>query len=132
MLQLLTAIRSLLVAGVTIRIKLRKKNSIKSIRTPTFNHNQDPDGKDGSLLGDHGRAEAKDLPTTQRMRNTIQRPTRQTGIWGPFRRQNEKEQSHSRDVIRINGQEVSLVMAPSRPAAPSSTKDRNLVGPSIL
>jgi hypothetical protein len=97
MLQLLTAIRSLLVAGVMIGIKLRKKNSIKSIRNPTFNHNQDPDGKDGSLLGDHGRAEAKDLPTTRRMQNTIQRPTRQTGIWGPFRRQNENEQSHSRD-----------------------------------
>jgi hypothetical protein len=73
MLQLLTAIRSLLVAGVTIEMKLRKKKPIKSISTPTFNHNQDPDGKDGSLLGDHGRAEAKDLPTTRRMQNKIQK-----------------------------------------------------------
>jgi hypothetical protein len=87
-------------------MKMTKKKSIKSISTPTFNRNQDSDGEDESLLGDQGRPEAKDLPTTRRMQNKIQRPTRQTGKGGPFRRQGENEQSHSRDVIRINGQYV--------------------------
>jgi hypothetical protein len=129
MLQLLTAIRSLLVAGVTIGMKLTKKKSIKSISTLTFNHNQDPDGEDGSILGDHGRAEAKDLPTTRRMQNMIQSTTRQTGIGGPFRRQNKNEQSHSRGVIRINGQYVPLVAEPKQPTASSNT---SVVGTSIL
>jgi hypothetical protein len=95
------------------------KNSIKSIRTPNFNHKQDPDGKDGSLLGDHGRAEAEDLPTTRRMKNTIQMPTRHDrNLSGPFLRQNEIDQIHSRDVIRINGHKVSLVTARTQPAVP--------------
>jgi hypothetical protein len=110
-------------------MKLTKKKSIKSISTPTFNHKKDPDGEDGSLLGDHGRAEAKDLPTTRRMRNTIQSLTRQTGIGGPLRRQNENKQSHSRKVIRINGQYVPLVAEPKQPAASSNT---SVVGTSIL
>jgi hypothetical protein len=38
----------------------------------TFTHQQDTDGKDGGILGDHGGAEAEDLPTTRRMRNTVQ------------------------------------------------------------
>jgi hypothetical protein len=107
------------IAGVTIGIKLRMKNSIKSIRTPTFNHKQNPDGKDGSLLGDHGRAEAEDLPTTRRMRNTIQMPTHHDmNLSGPFLRQNKINQIHSRNTIRINGHEVPLVTARTRTAVP--------------
>jgi hypothetical protein len=69
-------------AGVTIGMKLRMENSIKSIRTPTFNHKQDPDGKDGSLLGDHGRAEAEDLPTTRRTRSISRDGTNPTSSTG--------------------------------------------------
>jgi hypothetical protein len=42
-----------------IGMQMTKKKSKKSISSPTFNRNQDPDGEDESLLGDQGGAEAK-------------------------------------------------------------------------
>jgi hypothetical protein len=47
-------------------------------RPPTLIHKQDPDGKDGSILGDSGRAEEEGTPTTWRMQNTIQMQTRRS------------------------------------------------------
>jgi hypothetical protein len=50
----------------------------------------------------------------------IQSLTRQTGIGKPFRRQGENEQSHSRDVIRINGMD-------NMPSAPAEKKKKKTV-----
>jgi hypothetical protein len=99
-------------------------------------HKQDPDGKDGSLPGDHGRAEAEDLSTTWRMRNTIQMLTCRGAMTDSrpesFRTLPKTELNRPNPFRRCDQDQWAQSTSLDGTGPTSSTEGRSLVGTSIL
>jgi hypothetical protein len=104
--------------------------------SPASIHQQDPDSKDGSLVGDHWGAEAEDLSTTWRMRNTIQMQTccgARTDSRPESCRTIPKTEQYRPNPLQGRDQDQwTRSTSPDGTGLTSSTEGRSLVGTSIL